>query len=547
MKTLEEVSNSKLRGGFYTPDPLVEVCLDRISELCGLTSEISILEPSVGDGAFLRRLAFHPLLPHVQSFLGIEIDEREAQKCREQAWNVPFDTTILTMSALDWAVTTDSRFDVVIGNPPFVRYQFVSKGDIDAIEQLGCRMGLAFRGVSNLWIPILLGALSRLRVDGAMALVVPAEIFTGLSAGDARAWLLSNFTDLRIDMFEPGSFPDVLQEVVVISGRRIAERKVGAHAQVKTRFVEHAGNGHAVHWMHTLPNSTQSWTRFLLTPVQLEAVATAESLSAVYQFGNVAKLEVSIVTGANDFFSVASEELEQYGLEPWAVPLLPRIRHALGLVYTTKDHHATAAEGAKAWLLNFSETLPDPKGAKGASRYLKLGEKQNLHKRYKTSIREPWYRVPSVWADMLMLSKRSHWFPRLVYNEAGVVTTDTIYRGHMLPLFEQQGFDLVAAFHNSLTLLTAELQGRSFGGGVLELVPSEIARLAVPLLPGFSQFVPKLDAIAKTAMSEFEEQNRLVDETDALLTDQFNLFTKDLLAHLREARLMLLRRRLSRN
>jgi hypothetical protein len=32
---------------------------------------------------------------------------------------------------------------------------------------------------------------------------------------------------------------------------------------------------------------------------------------------------------------------------------------------------------------------------------------------------------------------------------------------------------------NSLTALTAELEGRHYGGGVLELVPSEIEKLAV--------------------------------------------------------------------
>ena len=35
---------------------------------------------------------------------------------------------------------------------------------------------------------------------------------------------------------------------------------------------------------------------------------------------------------------------------------------------------------------------------------------------------------------------------------------------------------------NSLTFLYAELLGRHYGGGVLELVPSEIARLRVPLV-----------------------------------------------------------------
>ena len=39
----------------------------------------------------------------------------------------------------------------------------------------------------------------------------------------------------------------------------------------------------------------------------------------------------------------------------------------------------------------------------------------------------------------------------------------------------------VSSFVNSLTALSAELEGRHYGGGVLELVPSEINRLIVPI------------------------------------------------------------------
>ncbi len=37
-------------------------------------------------------------------------------------------------------------------------------------------------------------------------------------------------------------------------------------------------------------------------------------------------------------------------------------------------------------------------------------------------------------------------------------------------------------FVNSLTCLTAEMEGRHYGGGVLELVPSEIERLLIPVV-----------------------------------------------------------------
>jgi hypothetical protein len=142
-----------------------------------------------------------------------------------------------------------------------------------------------------------------------------------------------------------------------------------------------------------------------------------------------------------------------------------------------------------------------------------------------------------------MLSKRSHKYPRLIVNSAGVVTTDTIYQGRMVKSFEGQEADLVAGFHNTVTLLTAEIEGRSFGGGVLELVPTEIGRVSVPVIRGFGQSLQCLDEIARTAGPDSDE---LVERTDALIVDAIQGMTSDLLTTLRDARAGLLQRRMDR-
>jgi len=547
MKTLHEVSSNKLRGGFYTPIPLVDMCLDQVATLCGPTENLRVLEPSVGDGVFLRRLATHRLARQTASFIGLEIVEAEAAKCRSLAQDLAFKSTICTTSAVSWATIASDQFDVVVGNPPFVRFQFVSHNDVSATKQLGLEMGVSFRGVSNLWVPVLLGALHHLRVGGAMAVVVPAEILTGLATGEARAWLLANFTDLQIDLFEPGSFPDVLQEIVIISGRKADQPKAGVNSSTRLDFVEHQGAHVRQPWTHQVPPTGESWTRYLLTPTQLTALAAARKLPGVQRFGDVAKLEVSIVTGANEFFSVTLEECERFQLQQWTEPLLPRIRYADELVYAAADHARTAASGAKAWLLNFSAQRPDPRTVSGPARYLDMGELQGLDTRYKTSIRSPWYRVPAVWSGTLLLSKRSHRFPRLVYNAAQVVTTDTIYRGSILPLYVGKEMDLVAAFHNSLTLLTAEVEGRSFGGGVLELVPSEIARLTVPFPVDLTDAIPQLRQFARMTGTSPATQELLIEKTDKVLCERLCGLTPDLMKLIQEARESLLNRRLSRN
>jgi hypothetical protein len=148
--------------------------------------------------------------------------------------------------------------------------------------------------------------------------------------------------------------------------------------------------------------------------------------------------------------------------------------------------------------------------------------------------------VPGIVAGELLLSKRSHLHPRVVVNEARVFTTDTIYRGRLLQP-SMSPMAIAANFHNSLTLLSAELEGRSFGGGVLELVPSEIGRLLV-LTPdaGVDHFA-RLDALARRA-----DSGALIEATNEHMV-RAGAIDPDVMASVEAARLTLLARRLDRN
>jgi len=534
VKTRAEVTPEKLRGGFYTPPPLVSACLERVRERLP-EGELRLLEPSAGDGAFVRALGRPEWHRRIAGITAIEPLEIEAEKCRRALADARLPGEVSTTSAISWAAESPRTFDAAIGNPPFVRYQFISASDRSAILDLGAALGVGFAGVSNLWIPVLLAALGRLRPGGAFAFVIPTECLTGCSATVVRQWLIEQCGEISFDLFAAGSFPDVLQEVLILSGRRTAKE---TPASLPVRVVEHLREGER-EWSYNVKDAA-TWTRYLLDPIHLEALEEAQRLPLTRRLGELVAFEVSIVTGANDFFSVDDTTLSAFELERWARPLLPRTRHAPGLVYIDGDREVARAAGSKVWLLDFAVDKPDPLASPGPREYLALGEADELHKRYKCRIREPWYRVPRLVRGELLLSKRSHHYPRVVVNEARSFTTDTIYRGRMLTADCSPG-DLAASFHNSLTLLTAELEGRSFGGGVLELVPSEVARLTTLVPAKAESALARLDRAARSG-----HPDALIEETDAFLVGTRALPT-ELVPLLQEARMLLAARRHDRN
>ena len=208
----------------------------------------------------------------------------------------------------------------------------------------------------------------------------------------------------------------------------------------------------------------------LLTKEEREILREAEESALARRFREVADANVGIVTGANKFFLVPDHVVDQYELAAWAHPMFGRSEHVPGVIYDEETHRRNKRAGLPANFIWFGdERLGDlpPK----VRQYLKEGVKQDLHERYKCRIRDPWYSVPSVDSTPVGMLKRSHDFPRMILNRAGAFTTDTAYRIRPRDIAPS---DLVFSFVNSLTALSAELEGRHYGGGVLSLFPPRL-------------------------------------------------------------------------
>ena len=76
------------------------------------------------------------------------------------------------------------------------------------------------------------------------------------------------------------------------------------------------------------------------------------------------------------------------------------------------------------------------------------------------------------------LLRQIHLAPRMTANTAGATTTDTVHRVRVYEGTDPQA--LSVAFHNSATFAFAEIMGRSYGGGILELEPREAELLPMP-------------------------------------------------------------------
>src|SRR5690606_14015947 len=100
-------AETKLRGGYYTPEPLARFITCWVAR-----AGRKLLEPSCGDGAILTFLA--PL----GDALGVELFPDEAAKAAEVSG-----ADVVVSDFFNWfSPNHHGAFDGVAGNPPYIRF-----------------------------------------------------------------------------------------------------------------------------------------------------------------------------------------------------------------------------------------------------------------------------------------------------------------------------------------------------------------------------------------------------------------------------------------
>lgn len=509
-----DVSDTKLRGGYYTPDKIAAF----LARWTIRSESDRVLEPSCGDGQLIRP-ALKRLGPS-GSLTGVELDPQEARKARRLCDGVG---TIKTADTFEWyrARTRDGAFDAVIGNPPFIRYQNYPESVRERAFELMRASGLRPNRLTNAWVPFVVLAARALRQGGRLGLVVPAELLQVSYAAELRAFLTREFKELTIVTFRELLFPGTQQETVLLLGvresdavARIGFTELQNPAELTMKAVSRPGA------TADLDHAREKWIQYYLSPAELGLVRAIETAEHFPVLGSLADVDVGIVTGRNEFFVLRPSEARQLGLERYCMRVVGRSAQIPALSLGEDDWERLMAEDSKCLLLQLGDTplnaLPDE-----ARQYVAWGEAKQIHRGYKCSIRLPhWWKVPSTWAPDAFLLRQISDGPRIIANQVSATCTDTIHRVRTKGSVSAAA--LAAASANSLTFAFAEIRGRSYGGGVLELEPTEAEGLPVPT-PDRRLPLEELDLWARRKSTE-----ALMDEVDSMALRSGGLSKKDI-------------------
>ena len=489
-----DVQHSRLNGVVYTPNEVAEEVV-KIG-VQGVSSELlRVLEPSAGDGAFLRALLANGVIE--ERITAVDVDE-EATRALEDSYSA---VTIVKADFIEFALRPDTdKFNLIIGNPPFIKRVAYGKAFGDRVRELAATTGFPSSELKNAWAAFVVACAHLLEVGGTVALVLPYELIAVKYGRAVQLFLVQKGFSVEIFVPDKKAFPELEQDAIILLARQDGTTSGKIQVSRVDKCSKLSVTRSATVDILQRNEAAIDWKSILLDSDTIDLLhKLRKEMATIVDFCGSAP---GIVTAANEYFILKDSEVEQRGLRPWARRIMKKGSYLPKSPVLGEDDLVRISRTEPCNLIDF---LGDgsPMLSKEAIQYIEACEEEGLHRRYKCQRRKPWYRIPIVEPGDGLFFKRAHILPRLCVNEAGVLVTDTAY--HIRMKDEWNVKDLCFSFYNSLTLLFAEIEGRFYGGGVLELTPEEFRGLPLTMLnpseAEFERFVEEMSTFTGDPMA----------------------------------------------
>jgi len=516
------MTNKKHTGSYYTPDYLSDFIVSRISMQLTDGDCISIFEPSVGDGSFLNALSQSNILNLYNSvqITALDINEAELNKAENSISNLDCSKSFVHSDFLSYIKEVNRKYNLIIGNPPYIKKNLLDEVQITICQEIHREAELSNNSIKNIWTAFLVKSIQLLEDNGILAFVLPSELLQVKFAEELREYIQCQFQRVEIYTFSDLLFECKGQDTIILLGFKQSNNAGVFYANIENK--EQLNTSINLMKKDILVKSTVKWTHHILDSEELSFLDKLQGQLKPISFYCDSK--PGIVTAANNFFIVDINTEEKYDLSAYTQPIIQKGFFVNGsVVFDNEDYNQLLSEGKPARILCFKDEDKNTIN-KQVRDYLKLGKDKDIPERYKCQIRKNWFVIPNISTPSDgFFFKRCHHYPKLLKNEANVLVTDSAYKVNM-----NEGYDInyfIYSFYNSLTLAFAELDGRYYGGGVLELTPMEFKNLPIPMSSitenGFQEFT-----------TQFEQKSQIEDILNnndySILNSSIGLATEDI-------------------
>lgn len=475
----------KQLGAYYTPIDLSQVLTDWAIR----SPNDKVLEPSFGGCGFLEACVetFRTMgcEEPAKSLHGADIDVKAFDFLSEKLGQL-VDVKSGYFKKKDFLKLkpksfSGTDFDVVIGNPPYVSLHNMSKAQRDScfnvLEKSSYADGTIGRNAS-LWAYFLIHTLDFIKDGGRVAWVLPSSLLHADYANAVMKIHKRHFSSLKVikiyERFFQGSGADEVSVILIAEGFSKHPRSTPSSVAFAVAN-DVAGLKQAVETAPTI-NKHENYRYYL---IERKALTDYQFLSNGHlgnQLGNIAKVLIGMVTGDNKTFIIDRQKKSALGLDDHMLkPVISKFSHLSGFLHTKNKHEKLIEENKKCLLISPDSII---KRYTPIRKYLASVSKSERKKNRTFPKRANWFEPDDKLYPDAFLSYMIHKGPRLVINSANINCTNSVHRVYFTQKFTYREKKAIAmSLYSSFSQLSAELEGRSYGSGVLKLEPTPAKKI----------------------------------------------------------------------
>jgi len=530
-----QISEKKQYGVFYTPKRVSDV----LCKWAIRSKNDKVLEPSFGGCDFLESSRSRLIELGLQKAIaekrlyGADVDSSAFGTLSTFLANPNGhfkQKDFLSLSVNSFSIG-DAGFDVVVGNPPYVSHHNMSKEQKKTAFESISKNDFELGGRASLWAYFVLHSLNFLKLGGRMAWVLPSSFLYSDYSRQVREILATRFEKcLLINLHERLFISDGTEEISVIT---LCEGLVDSNPTPNIQIIS-VSNTSEIEKVIERWESNKSKSKSNIPANNRLSNAESRKLfeqlstdSSTKQLGDLFDIQIGIVSGANSFFILNSENWKKHNLpNKVASHVLTKFRFAKGVTLEQEDVKTILQIGEDCLLVDTTKT--DKIDGK-LQEYIDSFPKDKIEttttftRRKRSGI---WHRfndkrIPD--AFFPYMQNKGTW---IVINKACINSTNSIHRLYRRSNVNERKLKLAAiSILSTFSQLSAETEGRTYGAGVLKHEPSEAAKIKL-LMPEVEEkkidsTLKKIDTLLRQGLHQ--QARKLADE---FLIEQYSGDTK---------------------
>jgi hypothetical protein len=506
-------SLEKDNGIFYTPSQLADYICRAISD-----KNATILDPAYGRGALLlaareRLISLGAQSPSDQLF---GYDLLSLCKVHQQTHFTKKlnEDHLIERDFFEYDEKYDrKKFDIILMNPPFVRHHKIEKNQLQKIRAL-IQDEIHLVNTSDLWAYFVVYSLRFIQKNGNLIAILPWSFIQADYAKKVREYLLDKFETIKVVAIGKQLFERVQERIIVIYCENFGEKtnNISVGYSFETPKTEIKLNKISPEsWIDS------PWREILIEDIHANLQKSLK-MTNFQKLGDVAAIKIGTVTGANGFFILNAKELKLH-----KIPLKmtrPIIKHASKL----KSLWVALEDNIHYFLLAIPSDTSLPEGLKD---YIQAGEASGLQLGYHTKNRETWYSINISLPPDGFMPYMSKEIPYITHNLSGLLSTNSIHQIFYSPdVTDDMKKWIQFSMLSSISQLSIELHGKTYGGGVLKIEPTSAKQILIFTGNG-SPFPKNLDMKVNKLLRNGKKRDA-IDFVDNWLEDNLDFPRKNM-------------------